>query len=246
MRVAVDTSTEVGNRSVRALLSEDRIDHIGVLNEDVPRRRRSGPMDDLASYDVLVSDGTSDLHRLVGQCSVAGVPLVLWRDLDPNLQGPTSVPVVHGANVATALTGALQTHPSARITEDDNVIVGWTEPGKPNRTGMALPFPDPTGSLWGTPRSAGTTPGSPEGYVAFTDDEWGGAVVEVNGPSGRRIVGVSDHGAYIEAITLAGTAIVAASGHFEAGSSAASVASEHLLNTFADMELEIAVWRSSH
>lgn len=238
MRVAVDTSTEVGNRSVRALLSEASIEHVGVLNESVPRRKRSGPMTDLASYDVLLSDGTSDVHRLIGQCSVARIPLVLWRELDPTLQGPTSVPVVHGANIAIALTSALCSHPGAGITDDDNVVVGWTEPGNPNRDGMALPFPEPVGSVWGVERSPGR-------FAAYRDDEWGGAVVDVNGPIGRRILGVADHSAYIEAITLAGTAIAAGEGHYEAGSSPASAASEHLLNTFTDMELEMAVWRSN-
>jgi hypothetical protein len=238
VRVAVDTSSEVGNRSVRALLSEESIDYIGVINETVPRRKRSGPMEDLASYDVLLSDGTSDVHRLIGQCSVARVPLVLWHELDPTLQGPTSIPVVHGANIAVALTSALCSHPSASITDDDNVVIGWTEPGSPNRDGMALPFPDPVGNAWGVERSPGR-------YAAYREDEWGGAVVDVSGPSGRRILGVADHGAYIEAITLAGTAIVAGSGHYEAGSSPASAAPEHLLNTFVDMELEMAVWRSN-
>jgi hypothetical protein len=238
VRVAVDTSTEVGNRSVRALLSEDSIEHVGVLNESVPRRKRSGPMTDLASYDVLVSDGTSDVHRLIGQCSVARIPLVLWHELDPTLQGPTSVPVVHGANIAVALTSALCAHRSASITDDDNVVVGWTEPGDPSRDGMALPFPEPVGNAWGVERAPGR-------YAAFRDDEWGGVVVDINGPTGRRILGVADHSAYVEAITLAGTAITAGKGHYEPGSSAASVASEQLLNTFTAMELEMAVWRPS-
>lgn len=237
MRIAVDTSSEVGNRSVRALLSEATVDYLGVLNEQVPRRKRSGPMIDLDSFDVLVSDGTTDVHRLVGQCSVAGVPLVLWHDLDDDLRGPTSVPVVHGANVAEALTGALLSHPAAAVTDDDNVIVGWTEPGNPHRDGFALPFPEPIGSVWGRERAPGR-------FAALRDDEWGGAVVDINGPSGRRIVGVADHSAYIEAIVLAATAITTGAGHYNAGSHSASVAGEHLLNVLSDMELEIAVWRS--
>lgn len=237
MRVAIDTSTEVGNRSVRALLSEDFIEHIGVLNETVPNKARSGPVVDLASYDVLLSDGTTDFHRLVGQCSVAGVPLVLWHDHDATMGGTTSIPIVHGANVATALTAALCAHPNAQVTDDDNVIVGWTEPGKPQPSGEALPFPDPIGSVWGSRRSPGR-------YAALRDDEWGGAVVDIDGPAGRRIVGVADNSAYIEAITLAGTAITAANGQYANGPIPASEAGEHLVNVLIDMELEFAVWRS--
>ncbi len=239
MRVAVDTSTEVGNRSVRSLLSESRVAFVGVLNAEVPRHKRSGPIDDLATFDVLMSDGATDFHRLVGLASVAEIPLVLWHELDAPLQESAPIPIVHGANVAIALTGALASHPNAAITDDDTVVVGWTEPGKPHRSGHPLPFPEPIGSVWGKKRSEGR-------YAAFLDNDLGGAVVDVEGPTGRRIVGVSDHAAYIEALTLAGTAITVAETQHGAGAVSAGTLGEQLLNTVSAMELDVAVWRSNN
>lgn len=219
------------------MLSDSNVEYVGVLNEAVPKNRRSGPIDSLDGFDVLMSDGTSDVHRLVGRCTVEDVALVLWPDatLEP---GPCSVPVVHGANVATALLTALTSHPAADITADDVVVRGWTEPGKPLTSGISVPFPDPLGAQWGRERSPGEV-------VAFRDDEWAGAVIDIDGPTGRRIIGVSDHAAYMEAIVLAGVAIAAARGVFEPSIGPASSEPEQLLNVFDTLELELAVWSSN-
>lgn len=238
VRVAVDTSTKVGNRMVRVLLSESGVSYVGVLAGGVPNQSRSGPVEDLASFDVVVSDGTSDLDSLVGRTSVAGIPLVLWTDLDPALTGSAHTPVIFGANVATALTAALLTHPVVSTTASDSVRVGWTEPGKPKRRGEALHFPEPIGSSWAKRRSGA-------GFVAFRDDEWAGAVVDVQGETGRRIVGVADHGAYIEAITLAAVALLAAEGAYGPRFQDASTHADQLLNKVTELELEVAAWRST-
>jgi hypothetical protein len=238
VRVAVDTSTEVGNRMARVLLGESSVAYLGVLAGGVPTRSRSGPVEDLASFDVLISDGTSDFHFLVGRSSVAGIPLVLWNDLQPALAGSGYTPVIFGANVATALTAALSTHPVVSIAASDSVRVGWTEPGKPRRRGEPLHFPEPVGSSWGKRRKGA-------GFVVFRDDEWGGAVVDVQGETGRRIVGVADHSAYIEAITLAAVGILAAEGTYGPGTQAASVNADQLLDKVTELELEVAAWRST-
>lgn len=195
-------------------------------------------MHDLASFDVLISDGTSDFHSLMGRASVAGVPLVLWNDLDASLQGRAQAPVIYGANVASSLTAALLTHPVAALSQDDSVRLAWTEPGTPLRRGEPIPFPDPVGNSWAKQRSNG-------GWVAFRDDEWGGAVVDVDGASGRRIVGVADHSAYIEAITLAAVGLLAAEGMHEARIQDAATHAGQLLDKVTELELEVAVWRST-
>lgn len=236
MRIAVDVSTEVGNRSVRVLLADPGVEYVGVLNESVPKHRRSGPIDSVAGYDVLVSDGTSDIHRLIGRCTVEDVAVVVWPDVDLSPDS-CSVPVVHGANVATALVAALGAHPAARIQPTDTIVKGWTEPGQPLKSGVSVPFPDPIGPQWGRERSAGNV-------VAFRDDEWAGAVVDVDGPDGRRIIGVSDHAAFMEAIVLAGVSIAAARGAFDRAIGSASSEPEHVLGVLDHLELELAVWSS--
>lgn len=238
VKVAVDTGGEVGNRAVRVLLGERSVDYIGVLAGGVPDRKRSGPVKTLDGYDVLMSDGASEVHGLLGKAAVAGIPFVLWHDLDDHLDSPGHVPVIHGANVASALTAALATHPTATSHRGDVVRIGWTEPGKPLKRGEPMPFPDPIGNTWTKRRSTGR-------FVGFRDDEWGGAVVDIEGPSGRRIVGVADHAAYIEAITLASVALLAAEGVYDRRSQYAASNPEQLLNKVNELELEVAVWRSS-
>lgn len=242
MRIALDAGTEVGNRCARTLLGESSVSYLGIVNEPVPSRRRSGPISDLAGFDVLVTDGSSDIHSLLGRASVAQVPIVVWEDEPGLASGSAPVPVVHGANVATALTSALAAHPAAAASDSDSVRISWTEPGKPHRSGTPVTFPEPVGNQWGRKRAPGR-------FVAIVDDEWAGAVVDVDGPDGRRIVGVSDHGAYMEASVLAATALATASVMASHGldlkvTSASSLASI-VLDKLADVELEIAVWRSS-
>lgn len=238
MRIALDTGTPVGFRTARVLLGEAGVKHLGILDPSVPASGRSGTVDDLSSYDALISDGTTDYHDLIARCSVEGVPLVLWPDLPELAIGSSLRPVVKGANVAMALTAALTAHPIVAITDSDTVRVGWTEPGTPRRAGDALPFPDPIGSVWTTER----TPGR---YVALRDDEWGGAVIETVGETGTTIVGVGDHAEYMEAITLAAVGILAARGVYSPTIQEASGEPVLLLDEVTRLELDIAVWRSS-
>ncbi len=238
VKVAVDTGTEVGNRALRVLLGERSVDYIGVLAGGVPDRKRSGSVTTLDGYDVLMSDGTSDIHGLIGKAAVAGIPLVLWLDLDHHLDSPGHIPVIHGANVASGLTAALVVHPAAASHREDVIRIGWTEPGKPLKRGEPMPFPNPIGNTWTKRRGTGR-------FVGFRNDKWGGAVVDVEGPSGRRIVGVADHAAYIEAITLASVTLLAGEGAYDSRSQAAASTPEQLLNKLGALELEVAVWRSS-
>lgn|GEM_PF-1634252 len=238
VKVALDTSTEVGNRCARVLLGETSVEYVGIVGDLIPSRRRSGPIKDLSAFDVLVSDGTKDFHTLMGRASVAGVPIVLWPELSPHDDGASTVPVLHGANLATTLTAALSTHPDAAVVPGDIVHVGWTEPGKPLRKGYPLTFPEPVGNVWSTGRSEGS-------HVAFVDDEWGGAVINIEGPGGRRIVGVSDHAAYLEAMVLAAVGLVAAEGTLEPAIASGTTRAEQVLNKLAELELEVAVWRST-
>jgi hypothetical protein len=82
-------------------------------------------------------------------------------------------------------------------------------------------------------------------FVAFRDDEWGGATTVVDGESGRRVVGVADLGAHLEALTLAAVAFTAAAGSFNSGIQSTATASEAILAEARNLELDIAVWRSA-
>jgi hypothetical protein len=192
---------------------------------------------DVSDVDVLISDGTTPMASLIGRASVAGVPLVIWPDAAESEFGPASVPVIVGANVGSALVDALLTHPASMPTADETARVAWTEPGKPHRDGVPMAFPEPVGAVWAEERSK-------DRFVAYRDDEWAGATTVVDGPGGRRVVGVADHGAHLEALTLAAVGIIAAAGFYEAGIQPPQFALSEILAEARNLELDVAVWRS--
>jgi len=238
MRVALDSASEVGSRAGRVLLAEDSVTFLGIIQPlEIPTGHRSGPAGDLSTYDVVVSDGTTPSGDLVERTKISGVPLVLWLD-EPGLsRDQLASTVVTGANLGSALAPALTTHPSAAITEPDSVTIAWTEPGTPQRRGVAVAFPDPVGVVWASERSEGR-------LVARQAGEWGGAVVLVSGPQGDRVVGVADHAAHLEATTLAAVALIAAGNGYDVAVQEAASRSALVLAKAMDLELDIAVWRS--
>ena len=243
MRIALDSGTEIGQRSARILLGDPKCTSLIMLNKDWlpddPRVvRGTGTSSDVIGVDAVISDGTSALTSLIAKASVAGVPLVAWPDAPDSDLGPASIPVVVGANVGSALLDALLTHPASSPAAGDSVTVGWTEPGKPQRKGTPIAFPEPVGMVWSDERQDGR-------FVAYRDDEWAGATTIVEGPSDRRIVGVADLGAHLEALTLVAVSIAASKDSFPTGIQRAGHASAVILEEARALELDVAVWRSS-
>jgi hypothetical protein len=239
MRVALDGTDEIAARTARVLFAERSVSHIGFMQPGMMRLgTRTTDAGDLDTYDVIVSTGATPATDLIAQASVRGVPLVLWHD-EPKLhRGPSTVPVVASANMGSALAPSLAHHPSITVTNSDTVTIAWTEPGKPYRRGEAITFPDPVGPVWARERTRGH-------LVARTSDNWSGAVVTVRGPGGERIVGVSDHGAHLEALTLATVALLTADGVYGPTIGEASARGREVLAKAMEMELDVAVWRSS-
>lgn len=239
MRFALDSGTEVGQRAARILLSDDRCSRLVMLNPGWrPSDTRAVHDRDVTGVDVVISDGTTPMTSLIGRASVAGTPLVVWPDTPDSELGPASVPVIVGANVGSTLADALLAHPASAPSAGDSVKVAWTEPGKPHRGGTPISFPEPVGMAWTDERSAGR-------FVAYRDDEWAGATTIVEGGSGKRIVGVADHGSHLEALTLVSVGFVAASGAFGSGIQSSQNALPAILEEARNLELDVAVWRST-
>ena len=239
MRFALDSGSEIGQRTAWILLGDDRCEQLVMLNPGwKPADPRAIRDRDVTGVDVVISDGTTPLTSLIGRASVAGVPLVVWPETPASELGPASIPVIVGANVGTALADALLTHPASMPSSDDIVKVAWTEPGTPHRGGEPMAFPEPVGMAWTDERSSGR-------FVAYRDDEWAGATTVVEGPSGRRIVGVADQGMHLEALTLAAVGIVAAGGAFVPGIQQPTDSLPDILAEARNMELDVAVWRST-
>ena len=239
MRVALDSGSEVGQRAARILLSDDRRTELVMLNPGWrPSDARAIHARDVTDVDVVISDGTAPLASLIGRASVAGTPLVVWPDIPESGFGPATVPVVGGANVGSTLSNALVSHPASMPTSDESVRIAWTEPGRPHRTGTPIAFPEPIAMAWTNERSPGR-------FVAYRDDEWAGATTIVEGPGGRRVVGVADLGVHLEAITLVAVGLVAAGGHFESGIQTTERGLPAILAEVRNLELDVAVWRSN-
>ena len=239
MRIALDGTDEIAARTARILFAEQSVTHIGFMQPGMQRLgKRAADAEGLDTYDVIVSTGESLATDLIAQASVRGVPLVLWRDEPYLSRGPAVIPVVASANVGSTLAPSLVHHPSASVTASDTVTIAWTEPGKPFGRGEPITFPEPVGSVWARERKRGH-------FVARTSGDWSGAVVTVRGPIGERIVGVSDHGAHLEALTLAAVALLTAAGIFRPAISDAAEHGSEVLEMAMNLELDVAVWRSS-
>lgn len=239
MKFALDSGSEVGHRTARILLGDRDCSRLVMLNRGWrPDDHRVVQDKDVSGVDVVISDGTTPLSSLIGRASVAGIPLVAWPDASEAVLGPAAIPVIVGANVGSALVDALLMHPASRPTADDSVRVAWTEPGRPNRGGTPISFPEPVGMMHTEERTRGR-------FVSYRDDEWAGATTIVEGPSGRRIVGVADVGPHLEALTLVAVSMAAASDSFGSGIQSAEGASSAILDEARKLELDIAVWRST-
>lgn len=239
MKFALDSGSELGQRVARVLLGDHRCESLVMLNADwMPRDSRVTHTKDVTDVDVVISDGTTPLTSLVGRASVAGIPLVVWPDSAASELGSAAVPVVVGANVGSTLADCLLTHPASRPTAQESVTVAWTEPGKPHRDGTPIAFPDPIGMAWAEERSSSR-------FIAYRDDEWAGTTTIVEGPDGKRVVGVADVGAHLEALTLVAVGLVAADGSFESGIQTSAAAHTAILAELRNLELDIAIWRST-
>ena len=243
MKFALDSGTEIGQRAARILLGDPDCTSLVTLNrgwlpDDHRATRGSGNSSDVMGVDAVISDGTSALSSLIGKASVAQAPLVVWQDAHASELGPASIPVIVGANVGSALVDALLTHAASSPTAEDSVTIGWTEPGKPQRNGAPIAFPEPIGMAWSDERQDGR-------FVAYRDDEWAGVTTIVEGPSGQRIVGIADLGTHLEALTLVAVSLAAARGSFETGIQRAGHASAVILEEARGLELDVAVWRST-
>jgi hypothetical protein len=239
MRIALDGTDAVAARTARVLFAEKSVSHIGFMQPNMAKLgSRTAPAGELDTYDVIVSTGETFATDLIAQASVRGVPLVLWRN-EPNLhRGTSTIPVVVSANMGSTLAPSLVHHPSAAVSASDTVTIAWTEPGRPYRKGEAVTFPEPVGPVWAKERTGGH-------LVARTSDVWSGAIVRVQGPGSERIVGVSDQGAHLEAITLAAVTLLAASGTYDPIIGDALAHGREVLAKAMEMELDVAVWHSS-
>ena len=260
MRVAIHQTGSVGARAGRVLLAERNLEELG-LHGSTPRRpsdSRIRVVEDLIGYDVLVTDDSEDPVATIQEALDANINCIVW--VDDSLLGDASERLVElgaefasagrtlvtDANLGHGLAPALAHHEMARTGERMAVECAWTEQGRPLRRGVAVPFPDPVGSLWG--RYSGEFEGI-QTITAPVPGEWGAALARVTSATdsgvATRVVGVSDLAERLEAISLAAAVIAVADGVYPPGIHHASTGRDSYLARALGAGLDIATYSES-
>ena len=218
MKIAIHQTGPVAGRCAEILLADADLTLLGVLDQQ-PERPKTTKVDDLAEWDVLVSDA-SDTTEILSRATSASVPLAVRGTVST----PVQIPVFADASLA-ALARAIASTVTPRS-------VAITAPGTPLRSGVAIGFPPPVGRLRSHPPSEGL-------IIAPTSAEWAGVVVET--PS--RTIGLADQGAFLDAIALAAAAIVMATESHEVGLVNLPSIADRYLDIAETAGLEIASFR---
>ncbi len=249
MRIAINHIGDVGLRAGRILLGERRLTALGVVGSR-PRTAtddRLEPALDVGAYDVLVTDDVDGAADRAREALDAGTSCVLWADPDDEIAelgdafAAAGRTLLAGANLAAGLAPCLAAHERARADEILDVVVAWTEPGRPLRRGEAIPFPDPVGARWARARSGDA---AVRRLVAPIEGEWAAAMarVTIGTPDGvlARIVGVADLAPHLEALALAAGAMTI--GEYGYGLATPEDRAEEYLATALNAGLDVAAY----
>lgn len=249
MRVALRAVGEAGSRAAKVLLGERSLSALGVVGRRVTSAdRRVSTIKDPTGWDVFVSDDPEDVHHHAARAVRAGVPVVLFGE-EPATFDPDDrpdVPVVIGANPRSGLAAGLAAHECERHENLLEVVVGWTEPGRPARRGRVLSFPQPVGDCWSREGPA-VWPEAPPNTIFLTaaiEGEWMGLMARVAAANTEgvevRTLGVADHARYLDGIALAAAAVAVAGGAYPPGVQYPTAAADIYLDAALDAGLEVA------
>ena len=218
VKVAIHQTGPIAGRCSEILLAEGRLTLLGVLDQN-PQRPKTVRIDDLADWDVLVSDAT-DTDTILARATSAGIPLAVRGTVSTAVD----IPVFSEASLA-AVARAIAATTTPRL-------IAITAPGTPLRSGTSVAFPPPIGRLRAVSNSAGL-------LVAPTSGDWGGVVVE----AASETIGVADQAAFVNAIALASAAIIMATTSNEPGIVDVGSIADHYLEIAEAAGLEIARFR---
>jgi len=247
MRIALHAAGEIGRRAGRILLAERDLTALGLYGQSGNTEdRRTTAIRELTGYDVLVTDepAVADALGLAAIAAEDGLSAVLAVDpaeIDPQLAdrfraSDTTLLVAAGL---PGIAGSLARHEAARIDDETGVVVAWTVPGSPLRSGEAVPFPDPVGACWGREvRASGPTT-----FVEVpVEGPWAAAMARVESGRHSRVVGVADLGVHLEAVALAAGALAILDGSLPPGVWCPSDAGSSFLARALGVGMEVAAF----
>jgi hypothetical protein len=255
MRIALHAAGEIGTRAGRILLAEPSLTALGLYGQEgATEDRRTTVVRRLTGFDAFVTDADTDVRSFVAiaaeeglHCIVTSTPRLDRRIGDRFAAAGRTLLV--GASVASGIAETLAVHELARTNDDREITIAWTEPGRAERRGIAVPFPDPVGPRWA--RRTGRRPRRSSArrttrMVAHLPDPWAAALVRVTGVSDGRtvdhIVGVADHRQHLEAIALAAGALTAAEGTYPPGIHRPADRAEAYLSAALEVGMGVATY----
>lgn len=213
MKIALDHTSEIGVRAGRLLLGEPDLYKLGVVRRDVKDRDpRLVRVDRITDFDAVVTDDPES--TILAEAVAAEIPCVLWADEPAPEIEYGRAPVLTGANLVTGIGRSLAGREGQVAGPSAQVLLAWTEPGKPLRSGDPVTFPDPVGARWGVRRRM--TNRRLE-VAAPVPNEWAGIVVRTTTDAAVSTLGIADLATHLEAIALAAGAVAAASGLVPSG-----------------------------
>jgi hypothetical protein len=252
MKIALEATGKTGSRAARVLLAERSVEAIGLIG----RRSTSGDprvstITNLAGWDVVASDDPEHIERRYQQASDHGIPFVVPTSMALAATDP-DIPVVFGANRSSGLAACLAARECTRHETPMEVVVGWTEPGRPLRRGHPMVFPQPIGNLWA--QDGGIIwPEAPPGtqfLAAPVEGPWTGLAVRVTAatPEGVevRTLGVADDSTFLAGIALAAAVLAAGTGAYPTGNNYPTAAFNDYLDSALRAGLEVATFLERH
>jgi len=251
VRLALHSTGETGRRAGRILLAELGLEALGMYGRRSPgtEERRATAIATLAGFTVLASDDTVAPLDLAAVAAEDGLSCVLAADAtpDPNLAARFAT---RGRSllVSASLCGlaeALACRAAGEGAAPDALLIAWTREGKPERGGLAVPFPEPVGPRWG--RRLAPWPDDPARTTrvqAALSGPWAGALARATTGSGRRraerLVAVADDRRHLEAIALAAGALLLARGGVPPGVCRPGQVGQAYLEACLGVGLEVA------
>ncbi|MFQ5967447.1 MAG: hypothetical protein ACE5MI_07535 [Acidimicrobiia bacterium] len=208
MKVVLWCFSSVAVRAARVLAADPDVSEIGIVSDSgqTPHEYRAVSPSDLASWDVLATDGALPPdEKLIPRW------VVTTREADGKPSQPNQIV---GANIVSGIAGSLAALELART--DRKVRLAYTVSGAPLRRGEQLRFPSPVGTLYGRPPQGASLPsGLDRVWEAPTHDQWAGVLVwRAQDGSPQRVLGVADDRGFLAAIALAAATVAAGRGAY--------------------------------
>lgn len=246
MRIAINAIGEVGVRAGRILSAERTLSALGLYGDTsgIGQDRRVISITSLDGFDALVTDDREGASALASLAADDGLACAVPGEVSDEAAARV---LAAGTTLLTncSLSGLAETlsiHESTLTDEPLEVVIAWTEPGKPLRRGAPAAFPDPVGARFG--RRIGPA-GRTTRVAAPVDGDWAGATAtvigKVSGDTHTRIVGVADERAHLEALALAAGAVAAARTELTGVIQPGDVADDYLM-TVLGMGLGVAAY----